>query len=75
MQFLIGSIITVALVLMLFWAVFRPTLSELKARRGAAHMLLLGLPALVVQTDLWAITALAGGSMALFEIVLLLMAV
>ena len=75
MQLLIGSVITVALVLMLLWVVFQPSLSELKAQRVPAHMLLLGVPALVLQTDLWAITALAGSSMAVFEVVLLLMAI
>ena len=74
MDYLIGSILTVALVLMLLWAVFQPTLDEIKARRAVAHMLLLGVPALVVQTDLWSIAALAGGSMAMFEVVLMLLA-
>jgi hypothetical protein len=74
MDYLIGSIITVALVLMLFWAVFRPTLGELRAHRGAAHMLLIGVPALVLQTDLTAIATLAGSSMAMFEVVLVLLA-
>lgn len=74
MALLIGSILTVALVLLLFWAVFQPSLDELKARRLGAHVLLLGVPALVLQTDLWAIAALAGSSMAVFEVVLVLLA-
>lgn len=74
MEYLIGSIITVALVLMLFWAILQPTLGELRSRRGAAHMLLIGVPALVLQTDIVAIATLAGSSMAMFEIVLLLLA-
>ena len=74
MRYLIGSFLTVTLVLMLFWVVMKPTLSEIKARRIAAHMLLLGVPALVLQTDLWAIAALAGRSMAMFEVVLMLLA-
>ena len=74
MPFLIGAVLTVALVLMLFWAVFRPSLGELKSHRLAAHMLLLGVPAIVLQTDLWAIAALASSSMAVFELVLVLLA-
>ena len=74
MQYLIGSVLTVAMVLLLFWAVFQPSLSEIKARRAAAHMLLIGVPALVLQTDVVAIAALAAGSMAMFEVVLVLMA-
>ncbi len=75
MEFLIGSVLTTTLVLLLFYVVFRPSLAEIKARRIAAHMLLLGVPALVLQTDLWAIAALAGGSMAMFEVALLLLAI
>ncbi len=75
MNYLIGSVLTAALVLLLFYVVFRPSLAEIKARRLAAHMLLLGVPALVLQTDLWAIATLAGGSMAMFEVVLLLLAI
>ena len=75
MNSLIGSVLTTTLVLLLFYAVFRPSLPEIKARRIAAHMLLLGVPALVLQTDLWAIAALAGGSMAMFEVALVLLAI
>lgn len=74
MNFLIGSVLTTALVLLLFYVVFRPSLAEMKARRVAAHMLLLGVPALVLPTDLWAIATLAGGSMAMFEVALLVLA-
>ncbi len=74
MDFLIGSVLTATLVLLLFWAVCQPSLSELKSRRIPAHMLLLGVPALVLQTDVWAIVALAGSSMAMFEVALLLLA-
>ena len=74
MNYLIGSVITVAVVLLLFWAMFRPTLAQIRSWRLGAHMLLLGVPALVVQTDLWSIATLAGGSMAMFEVALLLLA-
>lgn len=74
MHFLIGAVITVALVLMLIWAVQRPTLDELKDRRIPAHILLLCVPALVLPSDVWAIATLAGSSMALFEVALVLLA-
>jgi hypothetical protein len=73
MKFLIGSVLTVALVLLLI-AIWRPESSRLGELRGAAYMLLIGVPALVLQTDLFAITALVGGSMALFEVVVVMFA-
>lgn len=69
MNIIIGSILTVALVLLLI-SLWRPRTAALRELRGAAYMLLIGVPALVLQTDLFAITALAGGSMALFEVLM-----
>lgn len=71
MELLLGSVLTVALVLLLIAAVLRPARGALSDFRVAAHMLLLGVPALVLQTDLVAIAALAGSSMALYEVVLI----
>jgi hypothetical protein len=74
MQVIIGSFLTVALVLLLVAAVWRPALGRLSELRGATYMLLIGVPALVVQTDFFAIAALAGSSVALLELIVALAA-
>lgn len=72
MQLIVGSILTVAVVLLLVAAASRPALSRLKELRGATYMLLIGVPSLVVQTDLVAIATLAGSSIALLELIVAL---
>ncbi len=75
MQLIIGSVLTVALVLLLVAVVWRPALGRLSELRGATYMLLIGVPALVVQTDLLAIVAMAGSSIALLELIVALAAI
>ena len=75
MQLLIGSVLTVALVLTLTAAIWPAALGRIHDLRGAAYMLLIGVPALVVQSDLIAIASLAGGAMAVFELLLLTVAI
>ena len=74
MQLIVGSVLTVALVLLLIVAIWPAALPQLRELRGAAYMLLIGVPALVLQTDLLAIAYLAGSSMALYEALLILLA-
>lgn len=75
MQLMIGSVLTVALVLTLTAAIWPAALERIRDLRGAAYMLLIGVPALVVQSDLIAIVSLAGGAMAVFELLLLTVAI
>ena len=75
MELLIGSVLTVALVLLLIAAITTPLRGDLRDFRVAAHMLLLGVPAVVLQTDLVGIAVLAGSSMALYELVLIAFAI
>ncbi len=74
MQLVIGSVLTVALVMLLIAAIWPSALAQLRDLRGAAYMLLIGVPALVLQTDLLAIAYLAGSSMALYEVLLIVLA-
>lgn len=74
MQLFVGSVLTVVLVLLLFVAVWPAALPQLSKLRGAAYMLLIGVPALVLQTDLLAIAYLAGSSVVLYEALLILLA-
>lgn len=71
MEFVIGSVLTVAIVMLLLAAI--PNLYGLRPQemRGATYMLLICVPALAIQTDLLSIAALASLSLALFEIVTL----
>lgn len=74
MDLLIGSVLTVAVVMLLLVAVWGPVGGRLRDMRGATYALLICVPALAIQTDLLGIAALAGMSMALFELVALVLA-
>lgn len=74
MDLLLGSALTVALVILLVLMVRRPDGARVRDVRGATYMLLIGVPALVIQTDLTGIAALSGMSMVLFEVVALALA-
>ncbi len=73
MELLIGSVLTVAVVMLLVAVVWQPLGGRISDMRGATYMLLISVPALVIQTDLVSIAALAGLSMVLFEIVALVL--
>lgn len=71
LTFLIGAVLVAVVVRMLLMVV--PGGSRaLNGWKLPAHMLLLGVPALLVQTDLLAIFALASSATAVFELLLLI---
>jgi hypothetical protein len=71
MTFLIGALFVAVLVRMLLIVV--PFGTETMRRwRLPAQMLLLGVPALVVQTDLLAILVLASSATAVYELLLII---
>jgi hypothetical protein len=74
MQIMIGSVLTVTVVVLLIVAVRQPAVGRLRELRGACYMLLIGVPALVIQTDLAGIAALSGLSMVVFELVAVVLA-
>lgn len=71
LTFLIGAVLVAVVVRMLLMVVPGGS-SALSGWKLPAHMLLLGVPALLLQTDLLAIFALASGATAVFELLLLI---
>lgn len=73
MEFIAGAVIVCALVLLIFRAALGPTaLSELRANRRHAYVLMVGLTALVTPPDLRNMAGLMVASLACFEANLLL---
>lgn len=70
LNFLIGAVLVAVLVRMLLLVVPGGK-DALDGWRLPAHMLLLGVPALVLQTDLLAIFVLASSATAVFELLLI----
>lgn len=71
LTFLIGAVLVAVIVRMMLFVV--PGGNDmLRGWKLPAHMLLLGVPALVLQTDLLAIFALASSATAVFELLLLI---
>lgn len=69
--FMIGAVLVAVVVRMLLLVVPGGDVA-VRGWRLPAHMLLLGLPALIVQTDLLAIMALASSATAAFELLVLI---
>lgn len=72
LTFLIGAV-CVAVLVRLLLAAMPDGMGLVKSWRLPAHMLLLGVPALLVPTDVMAIAALASCSTAVFELLLILL--
>ena len=70
MTLLIGAVLVAVLVRVLLFVV-PEGVRVVRAWRMPAHMLLLGVPALVIPTDVLAIMALASSATAVFELLLI----
>ena len=70
LEIFVGSVLTVAVVLLLIAAVARPRIGEVGGLRTTAYMLLLGVPALVLPMDLLGLAAMTSTSIAMFELIL-----
>jgi hypothetical protein len=70
MTILFACVLTVAIVLLLSVVIAPARAVAPGLLRGGSYALLIGLPSLAVQTDLWLIAFVASGSIAMYELTL-----
>jgi hypothetical protein len=70
MTILIACVLTVAIVLLLTVVIAPMRAGAPGLLRGGAYALLIGLPSIAVQTDLWLIATVASGSITMYELTL-----
>jgi hypothetical protein len=70
MTILIGCVLTVAIVLLLSVVIAPSRAGAPGALRAGSYALLIGLPSIAVQTDLWLIAFMSSGSITMYEMTL-----
>ena len=77
MEFLVGSVLTATLVLLLLVAVWGPSSinmrADIKALKVPAYMLLVAVPSLIAPTNLLELMALASSAIAVYELILIVL--